>query len=424
MQWLVVLTGILAFVYFTTCESDLVNESLNKQLLRAAQTSQGLPIPNVYLALRLSSDHNHAIETEYLNKITTDLHNDIQRSLSESKPVVGLLSQYTMCVLASCSSLRSVTFTVQDTTESLITHLKRQMHQEKASIDHSQKPSSNYFTFSGGILALCLAGVRVNVHLTAHLIAAIQDDTLADAGVVGSTDTLSMAGMALSCEKNTGLYTHNAAALDNAINKIKDKLETTRPDFHIGNKYSTPIAIMALVAMGSHKDLSSTLLRMRADAQSGTYHNPMALSFVLMALQTKSYLDVKTMNCQDEKNNLVLEPAVEGDIELEAEPMQKAKVIVEVVKSNEEIHTYTVHVPKGASLLNALELIQRKNAGFTFEVEPSQWGPFLSNVNGEHARQSDGRAWLLLSDGVPLSEGINDFKIEKPHVIIIKNTVY
>ncbi|KAK0138736.1 Transcobalamin-2 [Merluccius polli] len=383
---------------------------------------QGLPIPNVYLALRLSGDHNHAIETDYLNKITTDLHRDIQHALSQGKPMVGLLSQYTMCVLASCKNMHSVTFTVNDRSASLITQLKREMHQEKESIDHSQMPLSNYFTFSGGILALCLAGVRVNVHLTTHLITVIQHNALVDAGVMGSTDTLAMAGMALSCEKNSGLYTHNVAALEAAITKIKDKLETTKPDFHIGNKFSTPIAIMALVAMGSQKDLTSTMLKLRAEAQSGTYYNPMALSYALMGLQRKTYQDVKNVNCQNEQNNLVLEPAVE--VELEVVPNQKATVVVEVVKSNGQIHIYTTHVSKGTSLLTALELIRAKNAGFTFEVEPSQWGPYLSNVNGEHARQSDRRAWYLLLDGVPLSEGITDFKIIGPHVITIKNTTY
>lgn len=64
-------------------------------------------------------------------------------------------------------------------------------------------------------------------------------------------------------------------------------------------------------------------------------------------------------------DTLTLEPAAEVDVEFEVEPIQKATVVVEVVKSSGQVYIYTVHVPKGASLLNALELIQRKNAGFT-----------------------------------------------------------
>lgn len=422
MQPVILLTGLLALASTHTCEGSL--ETLNKQLLQFIHTSQGSPLPNVYLALRLSGDHNHAMETQYLNKITTDMHSDIQRSLSQSEQVVGLLSQYTMCVLASCGNAHSVTFTVNDKIATLITHLKRQMHQEKESIDHSHKPLSNYFTFSGGILALCLAGVRANVHLITHLITVVQHNTLADVDLVGSVDTMAMAGMALVCEKNAGFYTHNAAALDAALKKIQDTLEIIRPDFHIGNKFSTPIAIMALVAMQSQKDLSATMLSLTADAQSGAYHNPMALSYVLMGLQRRTYLDVKNITCQNEQNTLTLEPAVEIDMQLEVEPIQQATVVVEVVKSNGQIHIYTVHVPKGSSLLHALELIQRKNHGFSFEVESSQWGPFLSSVNGEHARQSDRRAWHILTDGIPLMEGINDFKINGHHVVIIRNNTY
>ena len=58
-----------------------------------------------------------------------------------------------------------------------------------------------------------------------------------------------MAGMALSCEKNAGFYPHHAAALGRAISKIKARLETTRPDFHIGNQYSTPIAVMVTASI-------------------------------------------------------------------------------------------------------------------------------------------------------------------------------
>ena len=69
-----------------------------------------------------------------------------------------------------------------------------------------------------------------------------------------------MAGMALSCEKNAGFYTHNAAALDRAINKIKARLETTRPDFHIGNQYSTPIAIMVTASISRIKSCLNSLV--------------------------------------------------------------------------------------------------------------------------------------------------------------------
>lgn len=51
-----------------------------------------------------------------------------------------------------------------------------------------------------------------------------------------------------------------------------------------------------------------------------------------------------------------------------------------------------------------------------FEKESSLWGPFLSAVNGEQARQSDRTYWHLSSDGTALSEG------EGTHMHLLTNT--
>lgn len=40
-----------------------------------------------------------------------------------------------------------------------------------------------------------------------------------------------------------------------------------------------------------------------------------------------------------------------------------------------------------------------------FDTESSLWGPFLSVVNEEQARQSDRRYWSLSSDDTALTEG-------------------
>jgi len=43
----------------------------------------------------------------------------------------------------------------------------------------------------------------------------------------------------------------------------------------------------------------------------------------------------------------------------------KVKVMVEVVTSSRATALYSVDVPKGSSLLEALELLKGKNVGFT-----------------------------------------------------------
>lgn len=57
----------------------------------------------------------------------------------------------------------------------------------------------------------------------------------------------------------------------------------------------------ALLAMGSDvADCSVSMEAMRTAARSNVYHNPMALSQTLPALQKTSYLTVKSKQCLNE----------------------------------------------------------------------------------------------------------------------------
>ncbi|XP_076587934.1 transcobalamin-2 [Chaetodon auriga] len=426
MLSLVVITGLLAFACGKPCDTEGANSelllSLNKNLLRSLETQEGLPNPSVHLALRLSTHHNLAKESEHLNRLKSSLHNDIQSSLSNSQPVVGIMALYTMALKSSCHDLNTVTFTVSETSETLLTHLKNQMEQEKEHIAISHRPLTNYYQYSLGILALCVSGIRVNNHVSNKLIKAVEHEHLTH-GDSESVDTYAMAGMALQCVKNTGSHVHNAAELDTALAKIKQKLlASQRTDGHIGNEFSTGLAVQALIAMGSPvAECAASLEAIRTGARSNTYHNPMAISQVLPALHQKSYLTVKSKACLNEDDTLVLEP-VDPVTVLPSET--KVTVTVEVVMSSGAAVVYSVDVPKGSSLLEALELLKGESVGFTFDKESSLWGPFLSMVNGEQARQSDRRYWHLSSDGTALTQGVSDYKIEAAQKITIKNTSY
>lgn len=426
MLSLVIVTGLLAFVSGKPCDTEGSNRelhlTLNKNLLRSLETQEGLPNPSVHLALRLSDNHNLAKENEHLNKLKNDLHNDLQSSLSNSQSVVGLLALYTLALKSSCHDLNTVTFTVSEKSEKLLTHLKNQMEQEKEHIAFSHRPLTNYYQYSLGVLALCVSGIRVNNHVSNKLIKAVENEHFKH-GDSESTDTYAMAGMALQCVKDSGSHVQNAAELDTALSKIKEKLlAARRNDGHIGNEFSTGLAVQALLAMGTHiADCAASMEAMRTGARGNTYHNPMAVSQILPALQKKSYLLVKSKECRNEDDSLVLEP-VDPVVVLPSKT--EVAVMVEVVTASGAAALYSVKVPKGSSLLQALELLSGKDVGFTFEKESSLWGPFLSMVNGEQARQSDRRYWHLSSDGTALTEGINDYKIEVAQKIIIKNSSY
>ncbi|XP_075955141.1 transcobalamin-2 [Anarhichas minor] len=424
MLSLVIIASLLALASGKPCDTEVSNSelylSLNKNLLRSLETQEGLPNPSVHLALRLSNYHNLAKESEHLNRLKNNLHNDIQSSLSNSQPVTGLLALYTLALKSSCYDLNTITFTGSEKNETLLTHLKMQMEDEKQHIAFSHRPLTNYYQYSLGVLALCTSGIKVNNHVSSKLIKAVELEHFKH-GDTESIDIYAMAGMALQCVKDAGFHVQNAAELDTALSKIKQKLlAARRADGHIGNEFSTGLAVQALIAMGSQvAECAASMEAMRTDARSNTYHNPMGISQILPALQQKSYLAVKSKGCLNEDDTLVLEP-IDPVVVLPSE--STLTVMVDVVASSGAAVVYSVDAPKGSSLLEALELLKGKNVGFTFEKESSLWGPFLSAVNGEQARQSDRRYWHLSSDGTALSQGVNDFKIEVAQKITIKNT--
>lgn len=423
MLSLLILAVLAACAFGEPCTSVSNGElllSLNQALLRSAEMTSGLPNPSVHLALRLSDQHSLSRESAHLRRLTGELHTHIQSSLSQSSPSPGLLALYLLALKSSCFDLNTVAFTVRGQSHSLLNLLKSAMQREKEEISVSQlhRPASNYYQYSLGVLGLCVAGVRVEHHVLHKLLRAVEHEHLEQ-----STDSYAMAGMALQCVRESGAHVLNTQELNTALTKIKNKLTAARrPDGHIGNQYSTGLAVQALLAMGHQEsECAVSMEAMRTDARNNLYHNPMALSQILPALQQRSLLSVRSKTCLGEDDSLVLVP-VQPEVELPARPT--VALTLAVVGSEGAESTYTLDVPQGCSLLQALEQLAAGTAAFTFEKESSLWGPFLSVVNGEQARQSDRRYWHLSAEGTALTQGINDYKIETPQKIVVKNTIY
>ncbi|XP_076126019.1 transcobalamin-2 [Alosa pseudoharengus] len=403
-------------------DHDKLLLSLNKQLLRSVEDKDSLPNPSVHLALRLSTTHNLKKETEHLDNLKTKLHNDIESSLSKGQAVLGRLALYILALKSSCHDVNSLTFSVNQKSDSLLTHLKKQMENEKEHIAFSQRPLTNYYQYSLGILTLCLSGVRVNPHVSNKLIHVVERGLIKHGDSL-CIDTYAMAGMALQCLKNAGSHVMDATQLEKALDTIKQRLlSSERADGHMGNEFSTGLAVQALLAMGSDMQVcAASMEALREDVRKGTYGNPMAMSQTLPALQQRSYLSLKGKECRNEDDTLVLD-ATSPVIVLPSQTTIHLQV--EVVKSDNMASTYSLDVPKGSSLLEALTLLQGNQAGFTFEKESSLWGPFLSSVNGEQARQSDRRYWRLSSNGKALGQGVTDYKVEAAQKITIKNSSF
>lgn len=423
MITLLIVSALLALAAGKPCASDheTLLQSLNKQLLRSVDTQDNLPNPSVHIALRLSTQHNLDKENQYLNRLKKEFHEDIEKSLRNGELVVGRLALYILALRSSCHDL-SLHLNHNEKNEFLLTHLKKEMEEEKQNIAFSHRPKTNYYQYSLGILALCVSGVRVSTHVSHKLIHAVEHGQIKH-GESLCIDSHAMAGMALQCLKNEAISVKDDAELDKALATIKQKLlDSKRADGHMGNEFSTGLAVQALYAMGVEMEECGTAIEaLRADIRKGTYHNPMAASQVLPALYQQSYLHLKSKECRSEDGTLT------ADVESASEVLPSLGQValqVEVIKSNEAASVFPINVPKGSSLFEALNLLQDKQTGFTFKTEDSLWGAFLSVLNDEQARQTDRRYWHVSSDGTSLTQGIKDYKIDSAQRITIKNTGY
>lgn len=85
------------------------------------------PISGSVFTIDTFAHHNSPVSPPY--PISSALS-----SLANSQPVVGLLALYTLALKASCYDLNTLTFTVNQRSETLLTRLKRQMALEKEHI--------------------------------------------------------------------------------------------------------------------------------------------------------------------------------------------------------------------------------------------------------------------------------------------------
>ncbi|XP_069038386.1 transcobalamin-2 [Lepisosteus oculatus] len=407
--------GVFAFVRGKPCDVPTGNEelvlSLNKKLLRSAVEETQQLNPSVHLGLRLSRMHNLAIEKDYLAKLKKEL----QSSFKSSVPSTGLLALHALALRASCEDATSPS--VLSTT---LEHLRHQLHREKENIHNSRRPLTNYYQYGLGVLALCVNGVQVNPHVINKLIQAQSDGSFLHGDTV-SIDTVSMAALAFQCLLGSPKPC-SSCRLEQALLAAKDQiLNSSTEDGLLGNAFSTPLALQALRAMGARPALcSSAMAALVTEMGRGTFHNPMALSQLLPALHHRTYLDVRSMACQEEDDILVLDPKPpQGDPSPEMVPMW---LTVEIPGAHSNVYSMTV--PKGSSLLYALKkLYKEKPQEFSFKTETSLWGPFLSVINGHRASQAEREYWQLLkSPDTPLVEGIRDYKVQEEAHIVIRKT--
>ncbi|KAJ6656602.1 hypothetical protein lerEdw1_003489 [Lerista edwardsae] len=402
---LFVLSLLLASVQL--CEIPQGNshliKALNVDLLSQIEDVSEGPNPSIYLALRLSADHNLARESEYLQTLRT--------SSPQRQSNTGWLALYLLALRATCHDM--------ETPESrrLVTRLKSHLHKEKQQIgpEDSGHPVTNYYQYSLGVLALCVHNKRVDIHVIAKLLHAEKHGMFTHNSKL-SVDTEAMAGLAFSClEKNTSYPQRVMKELEQGVQRLKEKiLQAQTPEGYFGNVYSSPLAMQFLIAAGVKKkpECSTGMAALLQGLKQGDFQNTLVGSQLLPALYGKSYVDVSGIHCQSDGEALALStPSPEPRVASQESQMIAVHLMARSPPGHLPLYNELLTVPAGSSLLDVLKVAEKQAANpFRFETQMTLSGPLLTSVMGVRAQDGERKYWRLLR--VPyttLEQGIADY---------------
>ncbi|XP_067911374.1 transcobalamin-2 isoform X2 [Heterodontus francisci] len=376
--------------------------SLNKRLLRF--TGPGFPAnPSIYIALRLSTEHNLHDERRYLHRLKADLRDKLSSSpglQTNSKPSTSLIALYLLALRASCQDHFSQ--------HSAVRYLKEKLNAEKKHLNYHDVPLTNYYQYSLGVLALCVYNVRLNHGVLSGLM--LHDHHH------HCFDTEAMLVLALRCvheskvpSSDTWMYSNNTRTkAETAMNKLIQKIQKRQTEKgKIGNIYSTSVALQVLLAVGDRERWSKGKKRLLIEAQEGAFRSPMALSQLLPVLYQKTYLDIRQMDCNNENDGLKQmrsEPGI-------TESNQQVGFVHLTVK-NESAVIYKAKVPlrDQMSLLGVLKEARNNDTNFNFETKQTLWGPFLTSVDQLRGQDIMRTYWRLMTgENTPLKQGIQDY---------------
>ncbi|NXI85413.1 IF factor, partial [Rhipidura dahli] len=186
----------------------------------------------------------------------------------------------------------------------------------------------------------------------------------------------------------------------------------------IGNIYSMGLALQALQATGMfYAPRKWDCAQAFSVVSTHDYQQPMAIAQVLPALVGRSYLDVAGLDCAATKDTspdrqLPLSPAL-GTHSVPRAPIQVYYSITNTLQGKHFHYSTSVTVPSGSTLLRVLEVAAEKNPQtFSFQMEQTSWGPYVTSIHGLAASTEDRTYWQFLSAGDALQEGVG---LYKPH---------
>ncbi|NWW77668.1 TCO2 protein, partial [Climacteris rufus] len=330
------------------------------------------------------------------------------------RPRTGWLALYLLGLRATCPP--------PSPQRSLVTWLKYYLEEDWTGSRQHGHPLTSYYQYGLGVLALCVHHKRVREEVIRRLLTAQQHGRLGHG--LNAVDTEAVVALAFTCLGQRRLVgARLVAELRAATSRASRSMaEAQGPDGVIGNIYSTPWALQVFLATGTCQTEPAFGQAMAALLDNlDAFGTAATMAQVLPVLHGRSYLDVASVHCREEPDTLTpmdMEPPTEvlGN--------KTVQLVVECPLPwcfQLRLYDRPVSVPAGASLLDVLRAAAAQEPhGFTFDIQDTPQGPFLTQVLGLEARQQKRNYWqLLTAPSTPLQMGVADYRPHDGETLIL-----
>ncbi|KAM9278290.1 cobalamin binding intrinsic factor [Morus bassanus] len=438
---------LLALAGGTATRECVAPQQLVSKMLQRLEDSvsmEELPNPSILLAMNLAGATDSSIHKWLLHEIKEEAVKRAPKGMTS-----GQVALYVLALFSSCENPQHVE--ALGLTVDLIHILQQKTEEELASLEEKGVPKTTLYSVSLDALGLCLA--RTGSYQKASM--ALAKQVLSPNSQL-SVDTRAVAVLALACtyhQTDASLKDLLWEAVSTVTNSFLDEQE--KGNGMIGNIYSMGLALQALEPTRKfYAPRNWDCAQAFSVVYGHDYHQPMAIAQVLPALVGKSYLDAASLHCaasttmfpalQPESGTTGVHrgtaaptqstPRLHGDDAPRPflpcalwhcagcppcpSPLPAALItvhysIINKLQGKHFTFTTSVQVPDGSTLLKVLQVAAAEKPDiFSFQTEPTSWGPMVVSIHGLAANPDDRTYWQFLSGGNALQEGVGTYKPE------------
>ncbi|KAM6274767.1 LOW QUALITY PROTEIN: cobalamin binding intrinsic factor [Porphyrio hochstetteri] len=427
---LLALTGSVA-MQGCVAPHQLVSEMV--QRLEASVQENKQANPSILLALNLAGAAGGNTRKWLLEQIQEDTVERAEKGMTSGEVALSVLA-----LLSSCQNPQHVQALGE--TLDLIRVLQEKTDEEMASLEANGVPKTTLFSVSLDGLGLCLAAAPGHEGVAVVL----AKEVLSPESSL-SVDTRAVAALAMACTYGqTDLHDVRdllQTALSAVTNGFLDEQE--KGNGMIGNIYSMGLALQALGATSTfYAPREWDCTQAFSVVYSHEYRQPMAIAQVLPALVGRSYLNAASLDCNantgtsqtpqltptsELRTTTVLggtatptrsrdtrpgtAPGTHSALLPSAAPITVFYSIINKLRGEHFDFTTQVTVPAGSTLLQVMEAAEAEKPNiFSFQTEPTSWGPMVVSIHGLAANPDDRTYWQFLSSGNALPEGVGTYK--------------